>query len=74
MEQAARGVCRIAGVGAKSSSLGAEYGSASPSAWLHAPWEATFRTQTTGSGLPLLILSVYETGRGSLISPDAELM
>lgn len=58
MERSGCGVCRIAGVGTNSSSLGAGYGSASPSAWLCALWEATLWTQSTSSGLPVLTLSV----------------
>lgn len=65
MEQAACGVCRIAGVGTNIRSLGAGYGSASSSAWLCALWEATLWTQSTSSGLLVLIVSVYEIGHGS---------
>lgn len=71
MEQAACGVCRIAGVGTNSSSLGAGYASVFPSAWLCALWEATLWTQSTSSSLPALILSVFEIGHGSL-SPQTQ--
>lgn len=71
MEQAACGVCRIAGVGTNSSSLGAGYRSSSPPAWLHALWEAILWTQSTSSGLLVLILSVQEIGHGSL-SPQTQ--